>query len=136
MKFQLSLAATLIVSATAALADGHATPTVEASDQDVSNGVISASTVVAGETGWLVVHKTDGETPGPVVGHAPLRAGENTDVAAILTEPASAGDQFMLMIHSEAEGNAPGIFEYTLGAKEDGPIRIDGALVMALVTAK
>ncbi|MEO1275061.1 MAG: hypothetical protein AAFV96_06570 [Pseudomonadota bacterium] len=58
MKFQLSLAATLIVGATAVFADGHATPTVEASDQDVSNGVISASTVVAGETGWLVVHKT------------------------------------------------------------------------------
>ncbi len=29
-----------------------------------------------------------------------------------------------------------GGFEYTLGVTEDGPIRIDGELVMAFITAK
>jgi hypothetical protein len=29
-----------------------------------------------------------------------------------------------------------GVFEYTLGAKEDGPIRIDDKLVMQVITAQ
>jgi len=28
------------------------------------------------------------------------------------------------------------MFEYTLGAKEDGPIKADGELTMAVITAK
>ena len=42
----------------------------------------------------------------------------------------------MLMVHSEAGGNEEGVFEYTLGAKEDGPIRVDGNLVTATITAE
>ena len=122
----------------AALAASHAmSPMVEASDQDVSNGVVSASSVMAPANGWLVVHRTDSEmAPGPVVGHAPLREGENTDVAAILTEEVASGDMLMLMVHSEEGGMETGIFEYTLGASEDGPIRQDGDLVMATITAE
>jgi hypothetical protein len=120
-----------------AFAAGHATPMVEAMDQDVSNGIVSASKIMAGENGWLVVHRTDAEMkPGPVVGYAPLRAGENTDVAAILQEDVVPGEMLMLMVHSEAGGMSTGVFEYTLGAKEDGPIRVDDALVMQVVTAK
>jgi len=58
------------------------------------------------------------------------------DVAAILTEDVMPGDMLMLMVHSEAGGMKTGIFEYTLGAKEDGPIRKDGNLVMTTITAK
>ncbi|MCG6884610.1 MAG: hypothetical protein LJE62_12735 [Silicimonas sp.] len=130
-------AATAIAFAGAAFAGGHAAPMIESMDQDVSNGIVSASKVVAGENGWLVVHRTDAEMkPGPVVGYAPLRAGENTDVAAILQENVAQGEMLMLMVHSEAGGMATGVFEYTLGAKEDGPIRIDDSLVMQVVTAK
>jgi hypothetical protein len=42
----------------------------------------------------------------------------------------------MLMVHSEAGGTVTGGFEYTLGAVEDGPIRVDGNLVMAVITAE
>ncbi|WP_394852173.1 DUF7282 domain-containing protein [Lutimaribacter pacificus] len=113
------------------------TPAVKAMDQTVANGVVSAESVIAEKNGWLVVHRTDADMkPGPVVGHAPLRAGENADVAAILTEEVAAGDMLMLMVHSEDGGMQTGIFEYTLGAKEDGPIRIDGNLVMTVVTAQ
>ena len=125
-----------ITFAGTAFAGGHATPMVEAMDQDVSNGVVSASKIMAGENGWLVVHRTDaGMKPGPVVGYAPLRAGENTDVAAILQDEVAPGEMLMLMVHSEAGGMATGVFEYTLGAKEDGPIRVDDKLVMQVVTA-
>jgi hypothetical protein len=74
--------------------------------------------------------------PGPVVGYAPLRMGENIDVAAILTEEIKTGEMLMLMVHSEAGGNVTGGFEYTLGAKEDGPIKIEDKLVMTVITAQ
>lgn len=128
----------LSVAATAAFADGHAvTPSVEASNQSVENGVVSADMVVAAENGWMVVHRTTAEmAPGPVVGYAPLRMGDNVDVAAILTEEVASGDMLMLMVHSESGGMMTGGFEYTLGATEDGPIRIDGELVMTVITAE
>ncbi|MBT8414145.1 MAG: hypothetical protein KJO30_07425 [Boseongicola sp.] len=132
----LAIAATL--TATTAFAAGHAAaPMAMASDQSVENGIVSAEKVIAGENGWMVVHRTDADmAPGPVVGYAPLREGENIDVAAILTEPVMPGDMLMLMVHAETGGMATGIFEYTLGAKEDGPIRIDGNLVMSVITAQ
>jgi len=127
-----ALAATL--AAAPALAQA---PMVEAMDQSVANGVVSAAKVSAPANGWLVVHRTDAEMkPGPVVGHAPLRAGETADVAAILTEPVAPGEMLMLMVHSEEGGAQPGIFEYTLGAAEDGPIKPDGKLVMTVITAQ
>lgn len=134
----LLTAAALTALGSAAFADAHAmAASVTASDQPVANGVVSADAVTAMENGWLVVHRTDAEmAPGPVVGYAPIRAGETTDVAAILTEDVAAGDMLMLMVHSEAGGMTTGAFEYTLGATEDGPIRVDDALVMTVITAQ
>jgi len=138
MKVFASTAAAAILAAGTALAASHSmSPMVEATDQDVSNGIVSATKVMAPENGWLVIHRTDSEMkPGPVVGYAPLRMGENMDVAAILQEEIASGDMLMLMIHSEAGGTQTGVFEYTLGATEDGPIKPDGQLVMTTVTAQ
>lgn len=134
----LIAAAALTLTAGQALAEAHAAAaSVEAMDQDVSNGVVSADMITASENGWMVVHRTDGEmAPGPVVGYAPIRAGDNIDVAAILTEEVAPGEMLMLMVHTEAAGMATGVFEYTLGATEDGPFRIDGELVMTVITAQ
>lgn len=131
-----ALATTLLASS--AFPAGHAAaPSVTAADQSVANGIVGAEMVMAAENGWMVVHRTDASmAPGVVVGHAPLREGENIDVAAILTEEVAPGEMLMLMVHSEAGGTATGIFEYTLGAVEDGPVRVDGALVMTVVTAQ
>ena len=123
--------------ATGAFAEAHMSPMVTASDQSVANGVVSADSVMAPANGWMVVHRTDAEmAPGPVVGYAPLREGENIDVAAILQEEVAPGDMLMLMVHGEEGGTQMGGFEYTLGATEDGPIRMDGELVMAVITAQ
>ena len=133
----LVTSAALVVSAGMAFAAAHSmAPAVEAADQDVSGGVVTASKVVAQENGWLVVHRTDGEKPGPVVGYAPLKMGENMDVSAILQEEIASGDMLMLMVHSEAGGMKAGQFEYTLGAKEDGPIKVEDKLVMATISAE
>lgn len=132
------LTAAAIVTAGAAFAASHGmAPMVEGMDQDVSGGTVTASKIVAPENGWLVVHRTDSEMkPGPVVAYAPIRMGETMDVTAILTEEVASGEMLMLMVHSEAGGMKTGIFEYTLGAKEDGPIKPDGNLVMKVITAK
>jgi hypothetical protein len=112
-------------------------PSVTAADQSVANGVVSATEITADSNGWLVVHRTDADMkPGPVVGHAPIRAGTTRDVAAILTEDVAQGEMLMLMVHGEDGGMRTGIFEYTLGATEDGPVRVNGNLVMTVVTAQ
>lgn len=127
--------ALFLLASSAAYADGHVG--VSASDQSVSAGTVTAAKVMAHANGWLVVHrvKANGK-PGPVVGHAPLKKGSNADVAAILTGKVKKGDKLMLMIHGEKGGKKTGIFEYTLGAKEDGPIREKGKLVMKVITVK
>ena len=136
MKFKMLIASTAAAAmmAGSAMAAGMA---VKSSDQDVSSGTVTADSVMTEANGWMVVHrvKPDGK-PGPVVGHAPLREGENTDVVALLTEPVKSGEQLMLMIHGEEGGSKTGVFEYSLGAKEDGPVKVDGKLVMQIVTAQ
>ena len=134
----LSLATALTITATSVFAAAHGmAPAVTASDQSVAEGTVTAESIIAPANGWLVVHRTGMDMkPGPVVGYAPLKKGENVDVAAILTEPVATGDMLMLMIHGEDGGMTTGGFEYTLGAKEDGPIRIDGELVMTTITAQ
>lgn len=126
------LAATL--TATSAFAQDIS---VKGMDQDVSAGTVTATEINAASNGWLVVHRTDDAgKPGPVVGHAPLKAGMNTEVVAILTEPVKPGEKLMLMVHGEDGGMQTGIFEYTLGAKEDGPVRVDGNLVTSIIVAQ
>ena len=138
MKTITLTAAIAMLAGGAALAQtADMSPMIDASDQSVSNGVVSAAKVVAPANGWLVVHRTDSEMkPGPVVGYAPVREGETSDVAAILTEEVASGDMLMLMVHSDEGGSKTGMFEYSLGAKEDGPIRVDEKPVMTTITAQ
>ncbi|MBM6552093.1 DUF7282 domain-containing protein [Marinomonas ostreistagni] len=125
------------LSTTSLALAGHHEVSVKAMDQDVSGGTVTASSITADANGWLVVHRTDSNMkPGPVVGYAPLKSGKNKEVTAILQEPVASGDMLMLMLHGEEGGSRTGIFEYTLGAKEDGPVRMDGKLVMDIITAK
>lgn len=132
--------AVLSLLATAAFAGGaHAmqNAAVKAADQSLAGGTVTADEVMADANGWLVVHRTDqAMKPGPVVGYAPLKKGTNKDVAAILTEPVKKGEMLMLMVHGEDGGSKTGIFEYTLGAKEDAPVRVDGKLVMTVISGK
>ena len=132
-----SLIAALVLPTTVLAAAHSMAPMVEGSNQDVSGGSVTASKVIAPEDGWLVIHRTgDDMKPGPVVGHAMLKEGENTDVTATLDEAVASGDKLMLMVHGETGGMKAGEFEYTLGATEDGPIRVDGNLVMTTITAQ
>lgn len=139
-KLQGFIVAAALLAGSAALAQDHGhrgSLAVKAMDQSVAEGTVTISEVSAPANGWLVVHRTDSSMkPGPVVGHAPLKKGANKEVSAILTEPVKTGDMLMLMLHGEDGGTRTGIFEYYLGAKEDGPVRVDGKLVMTVITAQ
>ena len=112
-------------------------PSIKGVDQDMSGGTVTAEMAHADDNGWMVVHRTDESMkPGPVIGYAPLKMGQNENVNAILMEPVESGDMLMLMVHGEKGGMKTGVFEYTLGAKEDGPVKVDGKLVMDVVRAK
>ncbi|ELB1498989.1 TPA: hypothetical protein O4F77_001023 [Vibrio alginolyticus] len=112
-------------------------PSIKGVDQDMSGGTVTAEIAHADDNGWMVVHRTDESMkPGPVIGYAPLKMGKNENVNAILMEPVESGDMLMLMVHGEKGGMKTGVFEYTLGAKEDGPVKVDGKLVMDIVRAK
>lgn len=133
----IAITTAVLLTGTMAFAAGDMAQGVVAMDQSVASGTVSAEKITAAQNGWLVVHRTDASMkPGPVVAYAPIREGETMDVAAILTEPVASGDMLMLMVHGEDGGNIVGNFEYTLGAKEDGPVRIDGNLVMTVITVK
>ncbi|MDO6707295.1 hypothetical protein [Photobacterium sp. 1_MG-2023] len=132
-----SLAASFIITAFGAASFAHAANSVKGSDQDVSGGTVSAEMIESDANGWLVVHRTDKSMkPGPVVGYSPVKKGTNQNVTAILMEPVNSGDMLMLMLHGEGGGMKTGVFEYTLGAKEDGPIREDGKLIMDVITVQ
>ncbi|WP_342609432.1 DUF7282 domain-containing protein [Vibrio tritonius] len=135
---RLAVIALMTGSSSLAFAGGHMMDVgVYGHDQEVSSGTVSADMIQAAENGWLVVHRTDKKMkPGPVVGYAPVKMGSNYDVSAILTETVKSGEMLMLMLHSEKGGMKTGAFEYTLGAKTDGPIKVHGKLVMSVITVK
>lgn len=73
------LALILILSlSTAAFA--QATSKVTVQDQEIVNDTVTIEKVVAAQDGWLVVHAQASGNPGADLGHAAVKAGDNTNV--------------------------------------------------------
>jgi plastocyanin len=103
---------------------------VDAVDQSVINNSIVVASVQADEDGWIVIHTNTPENrPGPVIGHAMVRKGENKDVRVMLSQAPAPGDKLWPMLHVDA-GRA-GVYEFP-GA--DTPVRMDGQIVMMQIT--
>ena len=68
---------------------------------------VNVGSVTAEKDGYLVVHRTDftGTIPGTVIGHAPVKAGENTDVAITLEKKAEPGAKLIVMLHEEGDND-------------------------------
>ncbi len=79
---------------------------------------------VSGVDGWLAIHADDNGKPGEVIGHAPLREGENTDVAVRLDQPAQSG-RLYAMVHADD----PNDDRYTF-PDGDPPVEADGRPVV------
>ena len=50
-------------------------------DQELGeNGTVTITSVTSDTVGWLVIHAQADGKPGPILGSAPVAAGENSDV--------------------------------------------------------
>lgn len=79
---------------------------------------LSFPEVLIEQAGWLVLHPVVGGRPdGDVVsGFAYLAAGKNEDVTIQTNFPADAGDQFLVMLHSDVDQDR--VFDFVF--VEDG----------------
>jgi plastocyanin len=105
------------------------TPMIEVSDQPAGDSVRIAR-VVAAQDGWMVIHtNTADNKPGPVIGHAAVRAGETTDLVVSLDQPVNVGDKLWPMLHIDA--GQIGIYEFP---GPDAPVIVNGDIVMKQIT--
>ena len=82
-----------------------------------------------GGPAWVVIHADADGKPGPVIGHAPLVEGANTDVVVEIDEDA-ATPVLHAMLHVD-EG-VVGTYEFP---GPDGPLKVGDAIVMARFSA-
>jgi hypothetical protein len=79
---------------------------------------------ISGVDGWLAIHADDNGRPGEILGHAPLREGENADVVVRLDQPTSSGRVYA-MVHADD----PNDDAYTF-PDGDPPVEVDGQTVV------
>lgn len=104
--------------------------TISSGDIKASGNSVTAGSVSIENAGYLVVHASpDGMKAGKVIGHAPLKAGENSNVTVSLDKAAKPGSKLIVMLHAEGDGNA--IFD-----TKDKPVMANGAPVMQAVTVQ
>ncbi len=80
---------------------GDEDPVVIVNDQDASDGTVVIEDVHATEPGWIVIHLNQDGAPGPVIGFAPVEAGENHDVVVEI-DLDQADPKLCAMLHLDA----------------------------------
>lgn len=103
--------------------EAAAVPSVTVADQPLVDGKVTIEKVVSNGSGWLVVHADKDGAPGPVLGHAPVADGENTDVVVELTAEGRTQTLYA-MLHVDA--GTVGTYEFP---GPDGPVSVNGAVV-------
>jgi len=102
------------------------TPAVAVGDQPVVDGGVTIASVTAVEDGWIVIHIEHDGKPGPVIGHAAVKAGENKDVKVAVDE-SQATPKLFAMLHVDA--GAIGTYEFP---GPDAPVKAGDMIVMTL----
>jgi plastocyanin len=98
-------------------------PSVTVADQELVDGTVTVAAVVSNGPGWIVIHADQDGAPGPVLGHAAVADGENTDVVVALAEQGRTATMYA-MLHTDA--GQVGTYEFP---GDDGPVRVDGQVV-------
>jgi hypothetical protein len=85
----------------------HAEGAISTDGLKASPSTVSIGTVTAEKDGYVVVHRTDftGTIPGEVIGHTPVKAGENAEVAVTLEPQPEAGTKLIVMLHTEDDND-------------------------------
>jgi hypothetical protein len=123
------------VSLAALLAAAGAAWAQEASisvdDQEVdATKKVTIEKVTIPVDGWVVIHPSDaqGKFIEKDIGHAPVKAGTNTNVSVTLTEEVKDGAKLHVMLHEDT--GAKGTYEFGKVPKADGPVLKGGKPVV------
>lgn len=127
LKQGVLLAAALTLGSISASAESAIVP----NSIKASANAVTVGSVTADKDGYLVVHRTDftGTLPGSVVGHAPVKAGQSSDIAIALDKAAEAGSKLIVMLHEEGDDD-------TEFDSADKPARSANGLVQEIVTVQ
>jgi hypothetical protein len=90
----------LRISAQAAQAAPIA-PSVVVQDQAIDDSRVIVLKAVSATPGWIVIHSDNGGKPGPVIGYAALREGENLNVVVAI-DAKKATPVLYAMLHVDA----------------------------------
>ncbi len=107
-----------------AMAMETVTPEITVVDQEVTDGTVVIPVAIAAEPGWVVIHIDGGGKPGPVIGWAPVQAGENRDVKVSI-DVQKATETLFAMLH--VDRGAMGTYEFP-GA--DVPVKVNDRVVV------
>lgn len=99
------------------------TPSVTVADQADNNDTVTIAKVVSNGPGWLVIHKEAAGAPGPVIGYAPVKNGEN-DNLVVKIDSYSGTPTLYAMLHVDA--GKVGVYEFP---GPDVPVMVKGAMV-------
>lgn len=127
MKRAIAIASALTLGALAANAESMISP----EGLKASTNAVTVGTVTAEKDGYVVVHRTDftGTLPGAVIGHAPVKAGQNAEVSIPLTEQPESGTKLIVMLHAEGDNDTD--FDST-----DKPVTSGRGPVQQIVTVQ
>jgi hypothetical protein len=96
--------------------DTESTNAIQADDQTLEDPTtVLVAKVVADVDGFVVIHADDGGSPGEVIGHVAVTAGETTDIEVGLEREAVDGETLYAMLHVDDPADG----EYTFGDGED-----------------
>jgi hypothetical protein len=118
----LSLLA-FVIQAPGLFAQSMVTPMVVVKDQAIENSNIVVENVTSEKAGWIVIHADNNGKPGPVIGYAAVREGDNPSVAVEI-DASKATPVLYAMLHVDA--GTIGVYEFP-GA--DVPVKVDGMMV-------
>jgi hypothetical protein len=111
----------------------NAAPSMTFAEQ-TEPGVIVIPSALIDAAGWMVIHSDNNGSPGPVLGTAPLRAGNNVNIR-VTVDAAAAGAQVFPMLHYDT--GELGVYEFGTVDGADLPVSVNGAVVVApLATAQ
>jgi plastocyanin len=108
---------------TGGLSGATMAPEVVVNDQSYISETLTIAKVVSSGPGWIVIHNDNNGAPGPVVGFAPVKDGENLDVK-VEVDDSEATETLFAMLHIDA--GVVGTYEFP-GA--DVPVQGDAAMV-------
>lgn len=107
-KWSALLLALVLILAFSALALAQADK-VTVTDQAISNNTVTIQDVKAAADGWIVIHAQANGNPGPDIGHAAVKAGDNPNVVVTI-DPTKATPVLYAMLHIDA--GTKGTYEF------------------------